>query len=131
LLRKTDDPVLLRLTELLLKADDPATALDSTVIRFWKVRSGRLATLRYAITSIAFNPEDKDAADRKEGAEIVNNTLPPPAWLRAGRAVAILENIATPEARQLLESVAGGEPDALPTKEAKAALDRLNPTTVP
>jgi hypothetical protein len=51
---------------------------------------------------------------------------PSPTWLRAKRAIAVLEHIKNPEARQLLESLAQGEADALPTKEAKAALERLN-----
>lgn len=62
----------------------------------------------------------------------VNNT-PPPAvpqgpsmtWIRAVRAVALLEHIGSAEARQVLEAIAQGEPDALPTREARAALDRL------
>jgi glucose/arabinose dehydrogenase len=37
----------------------------------------------------------------------------------------VLEHISTPEARELLKALADGEPDALPTKEAKAALQRL------
>jgi len=55
---------------------------------------------------------------------------PSPSWLRAKRAIVVLEHIATPEALDLLKVLAAGEPEALPTKEAKAALDRLaNPTT--
>jgi RNA polymerase sigma factor (sigma-70 family) len=50
---------------------------------------------------------------------------PSPLWLRAKRAIMVLEHIATPEARDLLKALADGEPDALPTKEAKAALERL------
>lgn len=46
-------------------------------------------------------------------------------WLRAVRAVALLETLATPEARTLLEHLAGGESEAPPTQEAKAALERL------
>jgi hypothetical protein len=127
LLRKADDPVLLRLAELLRKADDPAIPLDYHV-RLLKLRSARLG---YVISSLSLGSQDKDAADRKEGSEIVNDTLPPPAWLRAARAIAVLENIATPEARQLLESLAAGERDALPTREAKAALERLNKPVLP
>jgi hypothetical protein len=37
----------------------------------------------------------------------------------------VLEQIGTPQARQLLQILAGGEADALPTKEAKAAVERL------
>jgi RNA polymerase sigma factor (sigma-70 family) len=51
---------------------------------------------------------------------------PSALWLRAVRAVGVLEHIGTPEARQLLQSLAKGEADAWPTKEAKAALERLN-----
>jgi RNA polymerase sigma factor (sigma-70 family) len=55
---------------------------------------------------------------------------PSPLWLRAKRAIMVLEHIATPEARELLKALADGEPDALPTKEAKAALERLaNPSS--
>jgi hypothetical protein len=39
--------------------------------------------------------------------------------------VALLENVDTPEARALLEKLAGGEAEAPPTQEAKAALGRL------
>lgn len=50
---------------------------------------------------------------------------PSPMWIRATRAIAILEHVATPEAKQLLEAIAGGEADALPTQQAKAALARM------
>jgi internalin A len=45
-------------------------------------------------------------------------------WIRAQRAVAILEQFGTPEARQVLESLASGEAEALPTVAARAALGR-------
>ncbi len=50
---------------------------------------------------------------------------PPTTWVRAVRAIALLEHINTPEARELLKSMAAGEADALPTAQAKAALERL------
>ena len=50
---------------------------------------------------------------------------PSPMWVRANRAIAILEHVGTPEAKQLLEAIAGGEADALPTQQAKAALARM------
>jgi RNA polymerase sigma factor (sigma-70 family) len=48
------------------------------------------------------------------------------AWLRAARAAVVLEQIATPEARQLLRMLADGEPEAPPTAAAKEALERMN-----
>jgi WD40 repeat protein len=45
--------------------------------------------------------------------------------LRALRAVAVLEDIATPEARELLQKLAKGAPGSRLTVEAKASLERL------
>jgi len=45
--------------------------------------------------------------------------------LRFVRAVEALEKMGTPEARSVLKTLAGGAPGALPTREARAALDRL------
>jgi hypothetical protein len=48
-----------------------------------------------------------------------------PETLQALRAVEVLENIGTPDARQLLESLAQGAPEASLTLKAKASLERL------
>jgi hypothetical protein len=45
--------------------------------------------------------------------------------LRALRVAAILEDIASPEARKMLEGLAQGTPEARLTQEARAALQRL------
>jgi WD40 repeat protein len=45
--------------------------------------------------------------------------------LRPLRALEVLEQVGTPEARALLRGLAGGAPDAELTREAKAALERL------
>ena len=44
---------------------------------------------------------------------------------RSQRAIEVLEYMRTPEARQLLKILAGGEPEAVATQEAKASLARL------
>jgi hypothetical protein len=65
---------------------------------------------------------------RRQMQEIVNrlNAGPPLAdeELRAVRAVEVLEGLNTPEARRVLEALAGGAAGARLTREAKAALDR-------
>ncbi len=53
------------------------------------------------------------------------NLGPVPVWKRAGRAIAVLEQIGTPKARKIIEAVADGEKDAFPTKTAKEAIERL------
>jgi WD40 repeat protein len=58
-------------------------------------------------------------------ARLENRPLDP-EQLQFLRALEILEHINTPEARNVLKSLAGGAPDARLTREAKAALDRLN-----
>jgi RNA polymerase sigma factor (sigma-70 family) len=50
---------------------------------------------------------------------------PSPERLRTMRAVEVLERIGTPEAQQVLESLAKGSPEARLTQEAKASLERL------
>jgi hypothetical protein len=45
--------------------------------------------------------------------------------LRALRAIEVLEHIGTPEASRLLKALADGAPEARLTREAKAALQRL------
>jgi HEAT repeat protein len=49
----------------------------------------------------------------------------PPSQLRQVRAVEALEQIATPQARQLLQELAQGAPAARLTREARASLGRL------
>jgi hypothetical protein len=50
---------------------------------------------------------------------------PPAGWVRAVRAVTVLEHLGTPQARALLEAIAAGEADAMPTVAAREALGRL------
>jgi hypothetical protein len=48
-----------------------------------------------------------------------------PEALRRIRAIEVLEHIATPEAKAVLQTMATGAPAAVETKDAKAALERL------
>lgn len=57
--------------------------------------------------------------------EKLDKRAPPTDWLRAVRAVAVLEYIGNAEARKILEDLSKGEPEARQTQDAKAALGRL------
>jgi WD40 repeat protein len=55
----------------------------------------------------------------------IEQPIQEPDQLRALRAIEVLEQIDTPEARQLLERLAKGAPESRLTQEAQAALERL------
>jgi hypothetical protein len=57
--------------------------------------------------------------------ERIATTVPPPEELRAVRSIEALERIGTPAALEILQEMATGAPDALPTREARVSLDRL------
>lgn len=58
--------------------------------------------------------------------DMLNRPDRSPDRLRALRAVQVLEQIGTPDARRLLDTLAQGAPEARLTQDAKAALGRLN-----
>jgi hypothetical protein len=69
------------------------------------------------------SPEVKRRVERLLGQ--VKGPFVSGEMLRALRAVEVLEHMATPEARQLLEALARGTPEARLTQEAKASLARV------
>ena len=60
--------------------------------------------------------------------EKVNTADPPPERLRHLRAVEVLEDIGSPEAREVLRRLARGTPQAWLTRASRDALGRLEPT---
>jgi dipeptidyl aminopeptidase/acylaminoacyl peptidase len=72
---------------------------------------------------------DSASAEVRRRAETLltklETAVPAAGTVQALRAVEVLERIGTPEARQLLQTLAAGAPEALPTREAKGALERL------
>ena len=72
--------------------------------------------------------EDEDLKFRVE--RILNNLLVSTRrmtgdQLRRTRAIAVLEQIGSPAAGQVLERLADGDPEASTTQDARSALDRL------
>jgi WD40 repeat protein len=68
--------------------------------------------------------ESKRRLEKLLGA--LDNRVPPAPLLRQLRALEVLEQIGTPEAHRLLARLAGGIPQARLTREAQAALARLD-----
>jgi RNA polymerase sigma factor (sigma-70 family) len=66
-----------------------------------------------------------EARKRLEELLSKGGSLPSGEMLRCLRVVEVLERIGTPEARQLLETMARGAPEDWLTQEAKASLERL------
>jgi len=72
------------------------------------------------------DPHSAEARARLEYLlEKQQSQFPSGALLRSLRAIEVLEQIGTPQARQLLESIAAGHPQAALTRDANASLDRL------
>ena len=65
--------------------------------------------------------------------EKLDRQIPPPEQLRPLRAVEALEQMGASAAREVLEALARGAPEAQITREAKATLARLakRPTVTP
>jgi RNA polymerase sigma factor (sigma-70 family) len=102
--------------------------LGSTDFSRREAASERLASLadRAGPALRAALKADLSAEQRRriEKALATLTDVPPANKLRDLRAVEVLERIGTPEAKQLLEKLARGAPEARLTREAKAALAR-------
>jgi hypothetical protein len=76
----------------------------------------------------ALRAGDRSAEVRRRAGELLNKldgSLPSSPELRACRAVEVLEQIGSPEARRLLEELGRGAEGARQTEEARAAARRL------
>jgi WD40 repeat protein len=74
---------------------------------------------------LAGNPSVEAKRRAEEIMEKVSDTGENQEWARMVRAVEALEYIGDADARKLLERMASGGPEAQPTRDAKAALGRL------
>jgi WD40 repeat protein len=106
--------------------------LDKDVFQTREKASRELATFgREAEAALRKALESGPSAESKRRIEELVRKLPeslpspPPEQLRQLRALAVLEDAATPEAKKCLQTLTGGAAEARLTREAKAALDRL------
>lgn len=95
------------------KKDGPAAAPIGPVRQIGITNVNGKTTIM--INGVPFDPTPR----------IIKDPGPPRGWVRAARAVGVLEFLNTEESRRMLREMADGDADALPTKEAKAALSRL------
>jgi WD40 repeat protein len=117
-------PALADTAEWIAKLDHPRYAVREEATREL-ARRGTLVEgdLRAALRK----PNSAEQRERIEGLLARLDVAVPPAGdeLRALRAVWLLERIGTPEAKKVLEALAGGAAGARVTGAAKAALGRL------
>ncbi len=101
---------------------DRFTVRETAAGEFQQIGELAEPALRKAVADAA------SAQVRRRAAELLSVLDGPVTFhenLRAIRAVEVLERIATPDARQLLESLAKGAPEAWLTQDAKRSLERL------
>jgi hypothetical protein len=72
-----------------------------------------------------------DLESRRRVERLLGKRGPSPETQRASRALAVLEQTGTAEARQVLEALAKGAPEARLTQEARASLERSRARSSP
>jgi RNA polymerase sigma factor (sigma-70 family) len=115
------DAGLMKKTMADLESDDFAIRQKASAV-LEKLGESALAAMR---DELARNPSPEAARRLKALLNRADNTELSGALLRAVRAVAVLEQIGTPEAKQLLRKLAKGALEARLTGEAKGVLERL------
>jgi RNA polymerase sigma factor (sigma-70 family) len=109
--------------------------LNSSQFRIREAASRELAELAEQVEPVLREslrgPLTAEQRRRVEGLLSQPDVIRDPELLRALRAVEVLERIGTPEARQVLQRLVGGLPTARLTREAKAAIDRLDRSRKP
>jgi hypothetical protein len=102
--------------------------LDNDQFEVRERASRRLAELGEVARAAMGKAKEPSAEARWRIKELLDALDGPPKGerLRLLRSVEVLEEVGTTEAREVLKRLAGGEPKALLTREAKAALQRLD-----
>jgi dipeptidyl aminopeptidase/acylaminoacyl peptidase len=128
-LRPRRDPAPEEVARLIAELDSPVFA-EREKASAGLVRRGELAAS--ALKSVLDRKPAPEVRRRVE--ELLDRLTGPetdPERLRELRATAVLEQVASPEARRLLESLAQGDPETRLTREAKASLRRLAKPAAP
>jgi hypothetical protein len=108
-----------RVAPLLAALDsDQFAERDKAMTELEKLGLGVEPALRTALNA-------KPSLEVRRRIETILEKLAGGPRLRFLRALEILENLATPEARQLLEAMSHGPAELWPTQEAKASLARI------
>jgi len=121
---------------------NPAVVADPTLKILFKTPGGDVtprqvimyaqmeqASLPLAVPDLA-EVSRKAALKKAQGPREADQPVSP-AWLRAAAAVRVLERVGNNEAQELLRMVAAGADSALPTIEARSALNRQKANAKP
>jgi hypothetical protein len=111
------------------KVDRLLSELDSDQFRVRQAAARQLTEMgtqiEPALRRVLENMPSLETQKRVRAIQDKLHGVPPAATLRTLRAERVLEMIGTPEARQVLNKLAGGAAGARETREAAAALARL------
>jgi RNA polymerase sigma factor (sigma-70 family) len=112
-----------RITRLIADLDhDEFVVREKAEAELRKLGPAAEAALRKALDGV---PSAEQGMRIRKLLDDLQGPITSPDLLRAMRAVEVLEQIGTSEARKVLEALARGEPDNRLTQDAKAALERL------
>jgi WD40 repeat protein len=112
-----------RLARLIADLDSDQFAVREAATKALAALDSRAApAMREALRN---NPPLESRKRLEELIRLAETKTLSPEDLRIGRAIDVLERLATAEARTLLKVLAGGAPEALTTTAARAALKRL------
>jgi hypothetical protein len=100
------------------------TVRDSATRKLERLGEPAEAAIRQALAAQP-SPERRRRLEEILETQRRNRLHPPPEHLRLARAVEVLEEIGTPAARELLQALAQGAPEATLTRDAQGALERL------
>jgi hypothetical protein len=112
-----------------LNADEFASREEATseLIKLGEAAAPALQCALEADPGLELKRRAQKILQQLESKRSLESKAPSASFLRMLRAIEVLERAGTPEATEVLRDIAEGEPAARLTKEAQAALKRLQP----